>query len=400
MTEDRKKRSTDLRGVGRLATGAVTGITDIVESLHQTIASLGGLLGSPKKDRTRGVTGMVYQNVRTVTELVGGGIDVLLERFGSLLGEPKSSRGREAAISALNGVLGDHLVARVNPLAIPMQFRDRGKAWSEDQVAEAMAESDGPILILVHGSSLNDLQWTRKGHDHGKALAEDFGYRPFYLHYNTGLHISQNGRSLADLLERIGASTLRDNGFVLVAHSMGGLVSRSAMHYGEEAGYGWPKGLRKLVFLGTPHHGAPLEKGGHGLDIILGSNAYSAPFSRLGKIRSSGITDLRYGNLLDEHWLGRDRFARAGDRRTPVPLPAGVECYALAATTAEDSSIVANHLIGDGLVTVRSALGHHKKVSFDLGIPASHQWLGRGMNHMDLLNHPEVYATLRGWLKT
>ncbi len=399
MTKEIKKRSTDLRGVGSLATGAVTGITDIVESLHQGITSLGGLRGSPQGERTQGVTGMVYRNVRTVTELVGGGLDALLQRFGTVLGEQESSPGREAAISALNGVLGDHLVARSNPLAIPMQFRHRGKAWSESRVAEAMAEGEGPLVILVHGSSMNDLKWNRRGHDHGKALAEELGYRPFYLHYNTGLHISQNGRSFADLLERVGASTLRDEGFVLVVHSMGGLVSRSAYHYGKAADYGWPKGLRKLVFLGTPHHGAPLEKGGNWVDMILGSSAYSAPFSRLGKIRSRGITDLRYGNLLDEHWNDRDRFERTGDRRSPVPLPAGVDCYAIAATTTKASSTVGDRLIGDGLVTVKSALGHHKKASLDLGIPASHQWLGRGMNHMDLLNHPEVYAKLREWLE-
>ena len=115
---------------------------------------------------------------------------------------------------------------------------------------------------------------------------------------------------------------------------MGGLVARSACHYGAAAGHAWLRHLRTLVFLGTPHHGAPMERGGNWIDLLLGISPYSAPLARLGKIRSAGITDLRYGNLTHEDWQGRDRFAR-GDRRRFVPLPEGVRCYAIAATTAK-----------------------------------------------------------------
>ena len=63
--------------------------------------------------------------------------------------------------------------------------------------------------------------------------------------------------------------------FAIIGHSMGGLVARSACHHGLAAGPTWPKVLRKLVFLGTPHHGSPLERGGHGLvplDSALGQH--------------------------------------------------------------------------------------------------------------------------------
>jgi hypothetical protein len=66
---------------------------------------------------------------------------------------------------------------------------------------------------------------------------------------------------------------------------------------------------------------------------LLGPND-TAPLARLGKIRSAGITDLRYGNLVDEDWEGRDRFAGDGDRRRAIPLPEGVACYAIAGTSA------------------------------------------------------------------
>ena len=119
--------SKDLRGIGNLAIDAVTGITDMVEALHHTINRFSRISDGSEPVRTKGITGMVYRNIRTVTELVGDGIDALLDRFSAMLGEKDSSPGREAVLSALNGVLGDHLVARNNPLAIPMQFRRDGK---------------------------------------------------------------------------------------------------------------------------------------------------------------------------------------------------------------------------------------------------------------------------------
>ena len=188
--------------------------------------------------------------------------------------------------------------------------------------------------MLAHGLCLNDLQWNRRGHDHGAALARDLGYTPVYLHYNTGLHISTNGRQLAEALEALVAQwPVPLEEFALVAHSMGGLVARSACHYGALAAHAWPRRLGTLVFLGTPHHGAPMERGGNWIDTLLEISPYTAPFARLGKIRSAGITDLRYGNLADEDWHGRDRFAR-GDRRRFVPLPDGVRCFAIGATAA------------------------------------------------------------------
>jgi len=185
---------------------------------------------------------------------------------------------------------------------------------------------------------------------------------------------------------------------VLIGHSMGGLVARSACHYGALTDQKWVRRIDKLVFLGTPHHGAPLERGGNWVDILLSVSPYVAPFARLGKIRSAGITDLRYGNLVDEDWEGRDRFARTGDVRQAVPLPEGAACYAIAATTGKRTRNLRDRLIGDGVVPLESALGRHADARFDLGLPPSRQWIGREMNHLDLLDHPEVYVKVREWL--
>ena len=396
------KDESDIRGAGNLTIDAITGITNLVESMHHTIASLGGILGEPNQNRATGITGMVYRNIRTVSGLVGGSIDLLLKQFSSLLGEKCSSPEREVVLAALNGVLGDHLATRNNPLAIPMQFRRNGVPLTMGDQAfnESVRQSDGKIALMVHGSCMNDLLWNRRGHDHGAALARDLGYLPVYLHYNTGLHISQNGREFADLIEVFIKQLPQPIELVIIAHSMGGLVSRSAYHYGKIAGHSWLNHLLKIVFLGTPHHGAPLERAGNWIDIILEISPYSEPFSRLGKIRSAGVTDLRYGNILDEDWKGRDRFEYSRDHRIAVPLPDGLKCYTIAATTSEKSSILGDKLIGDGLVTLNSALGRHKNADLNLLFPETHQWIARDMNHLDLLNHSEVYETIKQWLES
>ncbi len=396
------KYETDIRGVGNLAIDAVTGITDLVEAMHVTISSLGGMLGGRNQaPRTTGITGMVYRNIRTITELVGDGIDLSLQKFSTLLGETQSSSEREAVLSALNGVLGDHLAARNNPLAIQMQFHRNGIPLNIDEAFNrAVQQSSGKIALMVHGSCMNDLQWNRQGHDHGAALARDLGYYPVYLHYNTGRHISHNGRELAGMIEELLSRLPQPIELVIIAHSMGGLVSRSACHYGKTADHSWLNHLQKMIFLGTPHHGAPLERAGNWIDTLLDISPYSAPFSRLGKIRSTGITDLRYGNILDEDWEGRDRFDCSGDHRVAVPLPDGLQCYTIAATTKKESSRLGDHLIGDGLVTSNSALGRHKNADRTLNFPESHQWIARNMNHLDLLNQPEVYETIKLWLES
>ena len=401
MTEPRHLHPSDLRGFARLATSATAGLADLVEAMHQTIAR--PLLGEDRQtpERTRGITGLVYKSVRGVTRLVGGGLDAILSLLTPTLAGRASSIEREAVLAALNGVLGDYLVASGNPLAIPMSLRRDGRSLALETraLAAAIPQHGGKLLVLAHGLCMNDLQWNRAGHDHGAALALALGYTPIYLHYNSGLHTSINGRAFADLLETMVEQWPHPvEELAIVAHSMGGLVTRSACHYGAVAEHHWRRKLRGVVFLGTPHHGAPLERGGNWVDVILGAVPYSAPFSRLGKIRSAGITDLRYGNVIDEHWEGRDRFARVGGARQFMPLPKGVRCYAMAATTGKKSGDLRDRLLGDGLVPVDSALGRPEDARFTLAFPKSRQWIGYGMNHLDLLGRTEVSDRIIRWL--
>ncbi|MCK5793039.1 MAG: hypothetical protein KAH34_19440, partial [Ketobacter sp.] len=391
-------RTSDIRGVAQLATQATTGVTHIVEGMHQSVWSTMGVPGGKGPGQTLGITGLVYKSVYDITRLVGKCVDAGLARLESLFESAESAKPgtpqREAVLAALNGVMGDHLVASNNPLAIPMTLRYRGEVLNW-QALPPMPEVTGKVLLLIHGLCRNDLQWQTMYNggvvDHGEALASALGYTPLYLRYNSGLHTSQNGRELSAQLEQLVTywpTPIEE--LTVVAHSMGGLLTRSAFHYAKQDDMCWPGHVKNIVFLGTPHHGAPLERAGNWVDVILGGTPYTAPFTKLGQLRSAGITDLRYGHVLDEDWQGHDRFHRKPDNRQVVSLPDGVACYTVAATMAAERSILANRLIGDGLVPLHSALGQHDDARRNLMFAKESQWIGYRMNHRELLRSPEV----------
>lgn len=390
----------DVRGVQRLANDATVGITDLVEAMHHTVLRTPGVFGKSPKGRTGGITGFVYRSVRGVTRFVGGSIDALLGVLAPLIAEQHSSPERQAVLAALNGVLGDYLAASGNPLAISMRVRAGGVPLeiSRAALATAFPEPGQKLLVLLHGLCMNDLQWTRERHDHGAALARDLGYTPVYLHYNSGLHVSANGREFAELMEALVREWPHPiERLSILGHSMGGLVARSACHCAALAGRAWLKRLDDLVFLGTPHFGAPLERAGKRVDFAIGISPYTAPFARLGKVRSAGITDLGHANLRDEDWQVA-RAARSRAAHGPPPLPAGVRCYAMAASRQQRPRTRGANVRGDDLVPVNSALGRHRDAARDLGLPETHRWIAYGMGHFDLLGRRQAYARIRRWL--
>jgi hypothetical protein len=390
----------DLRGASRLIIDAVLGITNIVESMHRNIAGLAPIMGTAKEGPTRGITGFVYGSVRGATRGVGAGLDVALAQLAPLLQKPVSGPRRENLLAALNGVFGDYLEANTNPLAIQMQLRSQGRPLLLDPAAMA-AQFQNPkphLVVMVHGLCMNDLLWQRAGHDHGLRLAEALGATPLYLNYNSGRHISTNGREFADLLNQLLATwpvPVRE--ISIIGHSMGGLVSRSACHYAAQAGHSWLLHLTHLMTLGTPHHGAPLERAGSWVDLLLGLSPYSAPLAKLGTIRSAGVKDLRHGSLIDQDWQ-RPHPPSTRDRRTPVPLPAGVSCFAIAASTQQPPGRAGRLPRGDGLVAVASALGKHSHAAHALAFAPAHQHICYGTNHLDLLSSQEAFAVMLAWL--
>lgn len=343
-----RRNADDLREVVRLLVTATTGVTDVVEAMHQRIGSGPAVLGKPLAAPTRLITRLAYGSVRGVTRLVGGTLDVALDKLAPLLGEHDDDGApapeRATVLAALNGVLGDWLAETESPLAIPFRVR-------------RVTQGEGRrLLLLIHGSSMHEGHWAWRGHHHGEAIAKDQGWALATVHYNSGLPVLANGRLLAAALEEPELLASYDE-LAIVAHSMGGLVARAACHFAEEDKRAWRQKLKTIVFLGTPHSGSPIERIGHVFEQLLAITEYSAPLGRLGKIRSAGVIDLRHG--LD------------------LPLPEGVRCYAIAAGK-------------DPLVPVASAHG---------AIPEANRTTVVGIDHLELLGDAEVYEAIARALK-
>lgn len=394
-----------LRGSSALAIQGVKAITDLVEEIHGAIVSLARPLAGKhaKPKTTRGITGLVYKSVRGITGAVGWGLDrglaaaqrpavakalaPAIKHLSARLKLKSAEPYRETVRAAANGVLGDTLATTNNPLAIQMQFRQQGQAL------QTLPQS-GKILILAHGLCMNDLQWLRDGHDHGAMLAKAFRFEAIYLHYNTGRRIHENGADFSALLEATLVSwPVPIEELVIVGHSMGGLVARSACHHAIQSQQAWVKHLTKLITLGSPHAGSPLERAGRGVDLVLGVSPYTAPFARLGLVRSAGIQDLRHGAVTPSAEL-------------PI-WPKHAKLYMLACTKQKpaeqrrDLSEPVKRLIGDGLVPVKSALAQEEKPSLGLPmkIPASRQALVYETDHFQMLSSQEVAGHLIRWLK-
>ncbi len=341
MTGRRAIAVSGLRGWGRLAFEATEALTHVVEGMHHEIARRPFVLGRARLEPTRGVTGLVYRSIRGTTRTLATAYDAVLEQFvESPATEPLTPRV-EAVRAALNGVVGDHLVVTSNPLAITMRLRRHGRALdlAPGALAEVLPDARGHAVVMVHGLCMADLGWTRHGHDHGAALERDLGCTAAYLHYNSGLHISESGRAFAEMLDAlVRAWPVPLKRLTIVAHSMGGLVARSACRYAERNGGAWLERLANLVFLGTPHHGAPLARSVHWANVALKVSPYTAALALLGRVWSAGAADLRHGYILDEDWLGRDPAAPLLPPPIFVPLPGAGSVLAASSATASSRS--------------------------------------------------------------
>lgn len=392
----------DLHGVLKLAADATVTVTDIVEAMHAEIAFPSVLTSPRPTESSVGLPAVVYSAVRTIATLTGRTIDAAMPALLSRLGKTETSPQRDAYVAVLNGIIGDHLHDTGNPMAIEAELRhgDAALLLRRDALSASLPGATPRIAVLLHGLCGHDAQWDGRDADYAALLANDFGFTVLRARYNSGRHVSDSGDSLGALLDNLAREwPVSVEEILLVGHSMGGLVARSAALAAERDGLAWRALLSRMAFLGTPHHGAPLERGGHWFEQLLGAVPFAGPLARFGRLRSAGVTDLRHGNISREDWHGSDRFAHAADRRSPVALPADVDCLAVAATTGERVGDMRDRLLmGDGLVPVKSALGLHDHAHRNLGLPEDRRAVIHRAGHMALLGHPEAGDLLKNWL--
>jgi hypothetical protein len=382
------ERPDELRALARLGAAELGGAAGGIRGIHDAVARrVFGALGptaAPVRRMHDAIAHGVYAGVRGGATLMGRAADRALALRTPADGRALSSRPRGAlALGVLNGLYGDALERDGSTLAQSMT------------VPDPFPGATPRIAVFVHGLMESEHAWRLGGQPtYGARLARDLRITPVVLRYNTGRHISANGRALAELLEVLVADWPVDvEEIALVGHSMGGLVARSACHQAATEEMAWVRRVRHVVSLGTPHHGAPLAQGVHYAAHALHAVPETRPFARFLRRRSAGIRDLRHGSLVDADWAGRDPDALRAVACAEVPLLDGATHCFVSATLARDARNPLGRLLGDALVLVPSASGRRIPLRAEDGLHVG------GAHHLALLNHPAVYVRLRAWLQ-
>ena len=346
--------------------------TRIVQSLHDAI--------------THGVYAAVRHGGGAALSLAGHA-----ERIATDPARVPGSR-EQAARSALNGVFGDALLASGNPLAINMGFYADGQALP---LTPAALQSLSPrVCVFIHGLACDERSWAQRSDawqgsawadardgveamQYGALLTHELGLSAIYLRYNTGLAIEHNAEQLAVLLVQAAEAAPQVRDWVLIGHSMGGLVARRAHALAAAAGEPWAARTSMIVCLGSPHQGARLEQLGQLATAALNVTDVTRPLARVANARSQGIKDLRKG--------------LKGKPQSPQPPALRLVFGTLGDEADSGMGSLVGKLLGDGLVMPGSAADD------GLGGDVERVELA-GLGHMSLLNHPRVYAVLRRWL--
>jgi pimeloyl-ACP methyl ester carboxylesterase len=392
-------------GAARLLTDTAGGVASTVQRMHSAISrrafGVAGPAAAPVKALHDGISGLVYGSVKTGIAAGGAVAGVLSRAAGTLRprGTLVDSKAGQAATGVLNGAFGERAAIRGELLPSHMTLRvaHRAVPLEPAALAEHYPAASGRLTVLLHGLIETERWWFRRPgedepveRDFGARLAADLGSSPVYLRYNTGRHISDNGRELAGFLGKlVDAWRVPVTEIVLIGHSMGGLVARSALH--QAAGSPWLPLVTRLVCLGVPHTGAPLERGANFAAWALRRFDESAPLGELLALRSPGVKDLRYGYLHEAQWTGADPDSvRRADVPVDTVIPADVRQYFLAATLARAENSLLARGIGDLLVLPGSA--------GDAAQTADRHWVG-GLNHFALMHRDDVYQAILGWLR-
>ena len=410
MAETRPAPGTWLRALGGALGDAVAEGAARVEEMHRAIAgrtfAAVGPGASPVRAAHDGISAAVYAGVRGGAWVAGraaGAVAALTPLAETDWLERPAVAFLEGAIG---GALGDHVEAHHPALAPRMAVRLAGRdvALDPGSLAGAFSRAQPRVAVFLHGLCETEAGWGRPALDddspgtYGDRLCRHLGHSPVFLRYNSGLHISENGRRLATLLGRLVAGwPVEVEELVLIGHSMGGLVMRSACADGERRGLDWVGRVRHCVYLGTPHDGAPLERAASVAAWTLRRLPETGALATAVERRSAGIRDLGHAYLREEDWSGHDPERPWVDAGTHLPLLTSARHHAIAATVGATPEHLSSRLVGDTLVLHPSAQGQGRRgVPLELAEEDRHH-LG-GLHHFALLDHPLVYERLRSWL--
>lgn len=414
-------------GISQLAVMGVIETTGIAEAIHREIVLRPlGLLNHRYGDLWyKGISGRVYQVVKGITSIVGHSLAMGLKQYCQLMHHTKPHplpNTLSMVVNVINGVMGDHLVSNNNPLALPMTLygvdshhkytkpilskrtgadESLSKLGNTTQTVYTNQRIKGRVVIILHGLCMGYINWQPDDDASlGRRVIKNLpASTVLYLNYNTGQRISTNGRQFSQLLEMLITQYPDITQIDLIGHSMGGLVSRSALYYGSEQQHNWVNKVQKLITLGSPHHGALLERIGDVVQQSISKLPFAGSLAKLGDIRSMGIIDLRHGSVRDEDWQSlQARSVLPDSERHPTPLPKHIAAYFLAGSLSEEGQASkVSDLLGDGLVNINSALGEHT-TEHTLAVPKERKAVFYGVGHMALMSDEQVLDKTVEWL--
>lgn len=385
-------------------------VADLARDVHKAVARRAfGLLGPvarPVRLIHDAISATAYAStrlgLRAIPALAG---TVVAERTAPRTATLSDDPRGHFALSALNGFWGDRLAQQRPALAPALSLRTHGGVLRRvpRNVVHDLDAPTGKLVIFVHGLCENERywwfgaqrQWDDPSVTYGSKLRDDDGWTPMYVHYNTGLHISDNGRLLADYLETlVHAWPVPVTRIALVGHSMGGLTTRAAAQFATDHDHTWVSALRHVVGLGTPHLGAPLERwvnaGTHAMVRLPETRPFAAWLGR----RSVGIKDLRHGAVAEADWFDIDPDDRL-DHCTPAMLLPGVVYSMVSATLSQRPD---GRFAHDLLVAHASAHGVGRPDSRRIEFAVDRLFHVGRRTHFHLLNDAVVYGRLRSWL--
>ena len=370
-------------GRSRRARSATSGrAADPAASTTRSRAASAARLGAAASAAGRGAQALVGRRPRRRAPAVGDAAR-----------RPRASRWSTASSATGSSARAARCTSRWRCASTACRWRPSG--------ARSPRPSRPPpaLVVFLHGLMETERGWRLGGREpYGARLRREPGLTPVYVRYNSGRHISENGRSLADLLERVVAEwPVEVEEVALVGHSMGGLVARSACHLGalDDAAVGRPGPARRLARLAA--HGRAARAG--------------RPLRRLRPQPAAGDADLRRLPAPPQRRHPRPPRRLAGRRGLARPRPGGAarrrlrrRCRCSRARRTASSrppSPGARAIRWGGSSATRSCSCPARRAESrtrTLGFEAEYGLHVGATHHIALLNHPAVYEKLHAWL--
>lgn len=316
------------------------------------------------------------------------------------------NRSFDTLIGILNGVIGDQLANTSSPLATNVGFYYANRKLDLSTPVDLQLDFpvSNKVIVFLHGLTNTESIWdypqrslaeqepnAESYGNYGSALHKSLGYTPFFIRYNSGLPIEENGRIVNDLLSQLISSyPCECEEIVLVGFSMGGLISRLAQSFGEHLNEPWFQLFHHAIYIGTPHEGARLEKFADAASSLLSDlpKDYFSHWADWINIRSAGIKDLKHGLKQNP----KQPSNNLGGSHSTAHFSKNAEHSFVSGALSEDSNALINKFFGDSLVTQASASPSNRP-------EFSHSAHFDGLHHLELAHSPNVYHTIEKWLQ-